>query len=280
MRKVSQQGSRGQVLLIVVIVMVVALTVGLSVASRTITNLKLSKQSEDAQKAFQAASAGIDRYINQGNCAANPAACDPGSQTLTSSQFETKVTEVRGTTLLLNNGNAVEQDRGIDVWLATYPNFASPYYPSVTGTISIYWGVAGQTSCSANAGGSTAPAIQVALLTGTTTAPAISKYVYDSCEGRKSENEFKNTFESIGYNIGGTTFLHKADISLSNGLIMKIIPIYNSAKIAVTGTSAFPPQGKIIESVGTAGDTKRKIIYYESYPQIPNEIFPYAILSQ
>ncbi|MBP7832500.1 MAG: hypothetical protein KA035_01890 [Candidatus Levybacteria bacterium] len=281
MRKFYKQGSSGQILLIVVVVMVVALTIGLSVASRTITNLKLSKQNEDAQKAFQAASAGIDRYINQGNCAINPAACDPTSQTLTSSQFDTKVTEVQGTTLLLNNGSPVDQDRGIDVWLANYPNYTNPYYPSSSGTISIYWGVAGQTNCTANAGNATAPAIQVVLLTGTTTSPVLTKYLYDTCPARKADNKFNNVYStSAGYNIGGSTFFHKADITLSSGLIMKVIPIYNSAKIAVTGANAFPPQGKIIESVGTAGDTKRKIIYYESYPQIPNEIFPYAILSQ
>ncbi len=81
--------------------------------------------------------------------------------------------------------------------------------------------------------------------------------------------------------ISGTTFLYNTTpITITNGLIAKIIPIYNSTKIAVVGSGALPPQGKVIESVGTAGDTKRKIIYYESYPQIPNEIFPYAILSQ
>jgi len=280
MRKLSQKGSRGQVLLVVVVVMVVALTIGLSVVSRTITNLKLSKQNEDAQKAFQAASAGIDRYINQGNCAANPTACDPASQTLTSSQFDTKVVEVQGTTLLLNNGNLVDQDRGIDVWLANYPNYSIPYYLAGPGQISIYWGVTGQTSCVTGAGSATAPAIQVVLLTGTTISPNLSKYLYDTCSARRSDNGFNDTYSTSTYNIAGSTFLHRANITLSNGLIMKVIPIYNSAKIAITGANEFPPQGKIIESVGTAGDTKRKIIYYESYPQIPNEIFPYAILSQ
>lgn len=282
MSKNTLRGSNGQVLLIVVIIMVVALTVGLSVVSRTITNLKLSRQNEDAQKAFQAASAGIDRYINQGNCLSNPSACDPASQTLTASQYDTKVTELQGTTILLNNGEKIDQDRGIDLWLANYPNFSSPYSPSAGGTINIYWGTSTQTVCTANAGEASAPALEVVMLTGTTTAPVLNKYVYDGCNAagsRQSSNGFASP-TGTGGTVAGTVFRYNAVIPVQNGLIAKIIPIYNSTKIAIVGTSTFPPQGKIIESVGTSGDAKRKIIYYESYPQIPNEIFPYAILSQ
>ena len=47
-------------LLVVVLTMIVALTVGLSLASRTITNMKISKQNEESQRAFQAAEAGIE----------------------------------------------------------------------------------------------------------------------------------------------------------------------------------------------------------------------------
>ncbi len=45
----------GQALLIIVLVMVVALTIGLSVASRTITNLRTSREQASSQKALSAA---------------------------------------------------------------------------------------------------------------------------------------------------------------------------------------------------------------------------------
>lgn len=281
MRKKSLYDSRGQVLLVVVIVMVVALTIGLSIASRTITNLKLSRQNEDAQKAFQAASAGIDRYINQAGCGAS--GCPQVTQTLSTGQVATTVKDLQGNTLFLNNGEYVDQDRGIDLWLSTYPTFTSPF----TGTINIYWGIGGTggQSCS-ETGTLSSPALEVLILTGSTTSPVLTKYVYDDCTARRTGANGNNFTDPTGTGgsvngISGITFLYNTGpITITNGLIAKVIPIYNSTKIAVVGSGALPPQGKVIESVGSAGDTKRKIIYYESYPQIPNEIFPYAILSQ
>ena len=60
------QSQKGQALLIVVLAMVVALTVGLSVVSRSITNLKNSQQEIDSQKALSAAEAGVELAIKNG----------------------------------------------------------------------------------------------------------------------------------------------------------------------------------------------------------------------
>jgi len=62
----GKNNENGQILLIVVITMIVALTVGLSIASRTVTELRLSRQNEESQRAFNAAEAGIDRVLKQG----------------------------------------------------------------------------------------------------------------------------------------------------------------------------------------------------------------------
>lgn len=276
MRK-NAKGNSGQVLLVVVVVMVVALTIGLSVASRAITNLKTSKQNEDSQNAFQAASAGVDRYINVANCASNPAACDPTQQSLVSSKFDTKVSEITGATIALNNGNEVDQDRGIDVWFSTYPDFSAPF----TGTVEVYWGTSDQIGCTGT-GGAVAPALEMVLLSGSKAVPVLTKYVYDRCLTRRSLNFFNNP-TSVSLTVADTVYTNRATLTITSGLLMKVIPIYNSTKIAIvrtSGTAIFPPQGKLIESTGTAGDATRKIVYFESYPQIPNEIFPYAILSQ
>lgn len=278
MRKTYVHGSNGQILLIVVVVMVVALTIGLSVASRTITNLKLSRQNEEAQKAFQAASAGIDLYINQ---------TTGGTRPITSSgQVTATVTTLQGATIALNNGEMVDQDRGIDLWLSGYPTFSSTIYTNGTNNVTIYWGVGGingQTNCNQGAGSNATPALEVLVLREPRSNPVLEKYLYDYCDTRRGGNGF--TYPGALYNttvsgIPDTIFRHRVTISVTQGLIAKIIPIYNSTKIAVSGPAAFPSQGKLIESTGTSGDTKRKIVYYESYPQIPNEIFPYAILSQ
>ena len=49
---------QGQILILVLLVVVVILAIGLSVASRNITNLRTSTQTENSQKAFSAAEGG------------------------------------------------------------------------------------------------------------------------------------------------------------------------------------------------------------------------------
>src|SRR3982751_5271728 len=63
MRFFAHFNEKGQALLIVVLVMVVALTVTLSVVSRSIVNLKTSTQQTDSQKVLAAAEAGVEQSI-------------------------------------------------------------------------------------------------------------------------------------------------------------------------------------------------------------------------
>lgn len=63
----------GQVLVLVLLMVVVALSVGLSVASRNITNLKTATQTERSQKAFGAAEGGVEDVLSRlGDIASDP----------------------------------------------------------------------------------------------------------------------------------------------------------------------------------------------------------------
>ena len=59
-------GEQGQVLLIIVLVMVVALTVGLSLASRSLIQVRTTGEQAESQKAFSAAEAGIEQALQTG----------------------------------------------------------------------------------------------------------------------------------------------------------------------------------------------------------------------
>src|SRR3990167_8580957 len=54
----------GQILILVLLVIVVVLAVGLSVASRNITNLRTATQSEQSQRAFSAAEGGVEKVLS------------------------------------------------------------------------------------------------------------------------------------------------------------------------------------------------------------------------
>lgn len=277
----AKKRQHGQILLIVVLTMVVALTIGLSVASRTISELRLSKQNEESQRAFQAAEAGIERTLeNQGSIAT---AVDLANQ----SSYTTSFATASGTTILLNNGLPVDQSIGADVWLSSYPDYSNPIGGGAPYTVNIYWGTSDQSSCGKGGGAATYPGLEIAVLEGGVSNnvlnPTFTKaiYEYSSCNGRIGGTVTKGT--SGTYTVQNQVFTNRVTLSpsITNGYIMKIMPIFNSGVIAVESSSpAFPAQGAVIESTGTSGQTVRKVVYYRSFPQMPLEVFPYTILSQ
>ena len=55
---------QGQILILVLLAVVVVLAIGLSVASRNITNLRTSTQTEQSQRAFTAAEGGVEDVLS------------------------------------------------------------------------------------------------------------------------------------------------------------------------------------------------------------------------
>lgn len=250
-------------LLVVVLTMIVALTVGLSLASRTITNMKISKQNEESQRAFQAAEAGIEKALES--------ATGSSLEFTNNSKFTTTVTNPEGRSFLLNAGEVVEQDVGLDVWLSKYPNYANP----TTDTIFVYWSTTNQ-GCG-RTDDNVVTALSIVTLSGNLSNPTVTREVYDPC----TRIQNGSPFDSRGGSVGGTSFNYVTSISVNAGLLMRVIPIYNSTKIGITTSSVnLPKQGTIVESVGESGETVRRVQYFSSNPQIPLEIFPYSILSQ
>lgn len=283
---ITKEGQRGQMLLIVILTMVVALTVGLSLVSRTITNLKISKQNEESQRALQAAEAGVEKALQ--SAGATTLSGQFSNNNTGASSFNTTITSADGTNLLLNNGDEVDQDTGVDIWLSDYPSYQNSKSPTLT----VYWGTS-QNTCSGS-GDFVVPAVEIAVLsvvnpTGSLSDPAnlrLSKYIVEGSTGVTSCTRVSGAATPGG---GGTvtdktgrsvTFKSSYTLpSITNGLIMKVIPLYNSAKMGVVSSVALPAQGSLIESVGKSGDTARKVIYFQAYPQLPVEVFPYSILS-
>lgn len=260
---------KGQMLLIVILVMTVALTVGLSVATRSITNLRVTEEEEASQRAFSAAEAGIEQALKL---------TQPGDyfskQKLSENARIEKVTitELSRSQLLLNNNNPILKDDGVDIWLSTYPDYAPPQW---SGDLDIYWGSSSD-DCQQTPASNTQAAIEVVLLTGPENNPVATHYVYDPCPQRRVENNF--AVPLAGRQLLTTQFANRVRISLNQGLIARIIPLYASTSIGIEGNSPFPPQGSVIESVGKSGESQHKISVFRGYPKVPNEFFPNLLL--
>ncbi|HSX40639.1 MAG TPA: hypothetical protein VLF68_03415 [Candidatus Saccharimonadales bacterium] len=276
----NKQG--GQALLILVLVLVVALSVALSLVSRSITNLRTTTEEKESQQALSAAEAGVEQVL-AGNGAKN-GSFSSNTINFTASQNTTYGTEANG--FLLKGGNLVEKDNGADVWLVPYPIGSGPADPhsSWTQTVTFYWGD--------NSGACNNAAIEVVGVLGPAGSPQTTRYTFDPCRSARSGATAANNFDapstcSPNCTINNKSFSYNASVSVSQGLLLRVVPLYANAFIGIkaircnggTCEAFLPPQGTIITSTGTVGASKRKLIVFQGFPQLPIEFFAHSLFS-
>jgi Tfp pilus assembly protein PilX len=276
----------GQALLIVVLVMVIALTVGLSVISRTVTNLRTSTEQASSQKALAAAEAGIEQAIEKNT--AGGALPIIGNFPSGATSYITQVTENSNVQSLLNGGNVVPKDQGVDVWLIPYSaDPTSLWTTSWSGNLIVYWGTSSDV-CT-NDSSNTMAALEIVVVSGSKASPITTRYAYDPCTNgvnRQSSDNFTPVAPSSN-TIAGDTFNYSVSVPVTQGFLARVVPLYAGSLIAVAGQDAgnnplsLPAQGKTIVSTGKSdnGTTHRKVAVFESYPELPTELFPFTIFS-
>ncbi len=305
-KKSSKQ--KGQALLIILLVMAVILTIALSIASRSVTDISISKQEDDASRAFSAAEAGIEQALNGGTLSLN------GSSLSSGGTFQANVTPLIGSggtqfvvPVLVSSGEAVP------IWFANHDTnnnnalVCNSSYPCSTATtFDICWGT-NETYSDATK----QPAIEISVFyttSGNNWATAkIARTAYDPLVGRTGTpaNNFK-TNVAAGENIAGTDFKWCAPISLTNTNVfnpivsalrpnsadptgpqfLRIKLFYNDNKahpvgIKITDTASgtqLPPQGNDVSSLGQSGDAARKVEVKQQFRDLP-PVFDFGLYS-
>jgi Tfp pilus assembly protein PilX len=264
----------GQALLVVVLVMVIALTVGLTIATKSITNFRSSTDLANSQKALSAAEAGVEQALKQDKSVNN--------STFTSNTgYQTILSKIGGSptalTFLLNGGNPVSQDTGIDLWLSDYSTDSAKLYQNQwSGNFTLYWGD--------NSGDCNNAAVEIVIISGTKANPVLTKNAYDPCAARRGVNHF-SPITSTQYAINGTTFYYKTDPqNVNSGFFARIIPLYTNAVIGIVNLPDnpilnYPTQGSVVTSVGSSGSTQRRVNVFQGYPALPTELFLYNLFS-
>lgn len=245
--------------------MIIALTVGLSLISRSITSVKTSTEEANSQKALSAAEAGIEQSIKSNQPIAKQ---NFGSD----SEIETSITQVLGTNFLVNGGEDIRRDDSADVWLSEYStDFAGLYSNPTSPRLSVYFGTS-TTECEN-------PAIVIDIISGSKANPVLDKYSFDPCSERRDSNSFQTPASELNV-LGEVSFRYRTpEISITNGLFMKITSVYEDSVLGINSNIALPPQGTVISSTGTTGSTVRKITVFQGFPKIPAEFFPYSLFS-
>lgn len=286
-RHVFRQNS-GQAVLVILLLAAVILTIGLAVVSRSITDVRISEQTEQASRAYSAAEAGIEETLRtltsgQGNFS-NIGAI----YRATINGFGQDVTEVAFPFPFGRN-------EAHTIWLADNTNYNKVYDRD---EIIVAWANSGTPD---NDPVQT-PALELTLyyLDGTTYKTA--KFALDPYTSRSPSPSFCNPglsgpcdsikqFRTAVDTIDGHDFQFQTTLDLLNysGINRKLLFIrarilfatgkhYLGIKASGNGTSIFPSQGSKIESTGEAGTATRKVevIRYEPAPPL---IFDFALYS-
>jgi hypothetical protein len=301
MKKLPKNHSSGQAVLIILLVMAVVLTIGLSVVSRSVTDINISQQSEDSARAFSAAEAGIEQAL------IGTSADRDFEFNFTESSAKISSREVAFGHTWYIYPSEVATDQIVTVWLGDYNNTTGDYTSSYTGNrLRVYWGNPDTPN-----NNKFTPAMEVSIYYKDGAAYKVGKYLLDPYSGRIMVDKgfcdpnnlggslctgifsFSNVKSSIG--TPAQEFQFNADLDMSNfvpnpvtrfPLFARLRLLYStndSHFVGVLSSGAgssltFPSQGKDITAVGSSGVTSRKVVVFRPKPA-PPAIFDFALYS-
>ncbi|MDQ3098435.1 MAG: hypothetical protein M3Q44_01695 [bacterium] len=312
--KNSLKDQSGQMAILVMLVLVVALTIGLAIIARTTTDIRLSTNTNQSNQAYAAAEAGIEAALGNNISAATYGTSVP----IGNATFNVSIPAAQGgTTTPFAFPNELKKDEAGQIWLFDYSFFknpansippAQPYsgfynrcFPtSNCNQIAIYWGTKAASTPSKTA------ALEASFIYKDSSGFGVEKYAYDNQSATRA-----NGFDTVAFapttittNQGSKTYNFSKTITLQPGdtgsgtctagaarcyLLLRIKLLYNEGEdqgVAVApqaalvsgNTTPLPAQGTQIDSEGKAGDTVRKVRVYQSYPTLPG-IFDFVVFN-
>jgi hypothetical protein len=280
MKKLSVKSNSGQALLVILLIMAVVLTIGLSTISRSVTDIKISEQTEDSARAFSAAEAGIENYLATGGTSTSGLGTGvsveafPGS--LLSDDFTFLYPE------------KITQDEVATIWLSNYDKETGLYSDLLTTSdepIVVAWG---------NPGADT-PALEVSLYYNNS-GIKVAKFMLDPVSSRSNNfckadadrtncpSEISNFSTSGTVPYGGQSMRFSAEISttgLNEMYFARLRLLYTGSTahfIGFKSSSALPSQGDKIAATGTSNQATRKVEVYR-LRAAPPDIFDFALYS-
>ncbi len=263
------RGQSGQILLIILLVMVVGLTIGLSLATRSNTDIKVSNQLEQSSRAFSAAEAGIEAALKGETVPVSPVTLGNNANYIFQRAVDT------GNSTILSRNVAIADT--FSVLLSRYDTVAGALSQDEVddydgSTVDVCW---------KKPDGSTQaePAMEISLVYKTQTGDyKILRGAYDS-EGR-GNNFTAAVAKDCGLGFShGITFGMAEPTAKNVALLLRLRPFYGQADIGVSGVTSFPGQGDTITSTGSSGGSTRKIVVTETYP-VPPAILDYVLFSE
>lgn len=289
------KSSRGQIIVLFLLVLVVGLAIVLSVASRTVTDIRITTTSDESSRAYFAAEAAIEEALKK---VSSSSVGDIFSLDFSSLNNSTATVEIKAgdsdTTFVYPT--EIEKDGVAQIALMhpfsppTQANLkAGTWVGGIPKSLTFFWvGPA---------------AIEVSVVYATEVGggdyviagpSSISKQIFDPL-GRVSlcfGLPFAENFQTTGFsfdtdrratlNISGsseTCTSLKQPSGTVKPVLARVRTLYNGSPLAVKGNYPLPPQGFTIDSSGqTPSGVTRRIEVTRLYPSVPS-LFDYVLFS-
>lgn len=286
-------GSKGETILILILVMTVALAIGLSIVQKSLIDVSTASKVEQSSRAFSAAEAGIEKALQESTITSHSTPSFTDNSSSVTSILDTGLIPpvaaigARQDALEIPN---IGKEEIAQVWLADFNSTANPppaYYQQPT--LEVYWGNNPQDQ----------PAIELTLVHWGGSNYQPSKWYLDPVAARD------NGFTKVNLNcVGGYTpnrglsaYQCKYDVPLPASsdttwpILLRARMLYKASQPIAVGAAvdcpstvtsctsySLPPQARIIVSTGVAGETQRRVKIFQQSKIIP-PFFDYAIFS-
>lgn len=258
MRKGLYKKEKGQTLVVILMLMVIALTIGIAISSRFIKTLNVLTESDNSARALAVAEAAVEHilllpistiedYAINGTCGSD---CY-----LEITSAEGQVISATVELSILGNTNEpflvdLKTDTTSQINLAGYPDNQDFYVCWNTGDMSI-------TSL---------------FIKGTVGSYEADAYSYNPTTTTHGDNNFDLAAPAFGYN---HCFTVNSQIDPAMFRLKAFYEDGPAVIIPSTG-NALPSQGILIESLGTAGDAQKKVTVIITDPILP-PVFDYVL---
>lgn len=275
-----EKDQSGQTVLIILLIVAVILTIGLSTISSSTTDIKVSQQTEESSRAYYVAESGLEEAFLLN-------AAPTG--TIGNIQYDVTKTSQGGNTEFLFPYKVSAGDPQT-VWLIGHTENGAIDNPATSyreadGKLKVCWGDSAEKS-----------ALMVSVVYETGGSYRIARYNYDSDPVRVLENKFETALTTGLPLIEGKTLAYcSGDIILPVGTpyFLRINLLYNTSPVPAGVISlrrgsdpsvpipALPTQGFCFESTATVIESgvTRKIKQCKLWPNLPN-IFSWGLFSK
>lgn len=275
---------KGQIILVLILVVTVALAIGLSVIQRSLVDVSTSTKVEQSSRAFSAAEAGVERALQVGSTTiafpeSDSKAAVTDSKLIPCIPGLTGCAQLSGSQQTALEYPPLAKEETVQVWLADYTSSTNPPTAGYTQSmLDVYWGNSESDKA----------AIELTLVYYGSIYTSKKWYLDHQNAARDTPNNF-DTVPCTGTSLAGfrchQTLQFNAQQAAGQILIRARL-LYNTTSqpfavgaVGICGQAcSVPPQARVLESIGTSGETERKVRVFQLNKVVP-PYFDYAIFS-